>query len=252
MLAEPEALQGLQDTIEDANLTALPESIETGVLDGHFTQISLRMSDGSSLRTGGLVAEEYGPEAFRAVYAAIEQACETAVEEVNDPLPLAPLLLCEYADTQLEYTSDVAFLDQYGTWRTANNIRADISLNGGTHALLLYLSDPENSVPMETIDRDWLESIANAIDKLPDTVFETASTEQITFGLLKRHAFRYDEAGNRTEILLGVEGTERGRMDDPLARALYEWMEQQLPAYTFFGDYFGYSSRTADLDPLIP
>ncbi|MCL1795480.1 MAG: tetratricopeptide repeat protein [Clostridia bacterium] len=49
----------------------MPETIETGVLDGHYTRITVCLKNGESKTVGGLVAEEFGPDAFIAVYDAI-------------------------------------------------------------------------------------------------------------------------------------------------------------------------------------
>ena len=52
----------------------VPDVIDTGVLDGHFAYIKIEFEDGSILSKGGLIAEEFGPKAFRDLYEAINKA----------------------------------------------------------------------------------------------------------------------------------------------------------------------------------
>ena len=54
----------------------VPDAIDTGIMDGHFTHISIALDDGTILRKGGLVAEEFGPKAFRDLYEAIHKAVQ--------------------------------------------------------------------------------------------------------------------------------------------------------------------------------
>ena len=60
----------------ERNFHSMPEYLETGVLDGHFTWIIVKFVNGESKRVGGLVAEEFGPEGFIAIYNALIQAEE--------------------------------------------------------------------------------------------------------------------------------------------------------------------------------
>ena len=52
----------------------VPDVIDTGVLDGHFTYIKIEFEDGTILVKGGLIAEEFGPKAFQDLYKAINKA----------------------------------------------------------------------------------------------------------------------------------------------------------------------------------
>ncbi len=63
----------------------LPEYLETDVMDGHFTWITVTFSNGETKRVGGLVAEEYGPEAFIIVYDAVKAALDalTPLDELR-------------------------------------------------------------------------------------------------------------------------------------------------------------------------
>jgi len=70
----------------DAALTALvyehdffnmPEYLDTGVLDGDFVWITVNLLNGGSKTVGGLVADEFGPDDFIAIYNAVVQALET-------------------------------------------------------------------------------------------------------------------------------------------------------------------------------
>ena len=54
----------------------LPEYLDTGVMDGHFTWITICFKNGQSKRVGGLVAEEFGPEDFIAIYDAVVGALD--------------------------------------------------------------------------------------------------------------------------------------------------------------------------------
>jgi len=54
----------------------MPEYLETGVLDGHFTWITVHFNNGESKRVGGLVAEEFGSEDFVAIYDAVVSALD--------------------------------------------------------------------------------------------------------------------------------------------------------------------------------
>ena len=54
----------------------VPDAIDTGIMDGHFTHIKIEFDDGSVLRKGGLIAEEFGPKAFRGLYEAINKAVQ--------------------------------------------------------------------------------------------------------------------------------------------------------------------------------
>ena len=59
-----------------ADFIKVPDYIDTEVLDGHFTYIKIEFDDGYILRKGGLIAEEYGPKAFRNLYEAINEAVQ--------------------------------------------------------------------------------------------------------------------------------------------------------------------------------
>ena len=54
----------------------VPDVIDTGVLDGHFTYIKIEFDDATILVKGGLVAEEFGPKAFRDLYKSINKAVQ--------------------------------------------------------------------------------------------------------------------------------------------------------------------------------
>ena len=64
----------------------LPDRIDTGIMDGDFTHIKVEMDSGT-LRKGGLLAGEYGPQAFRDLYEAILQAVAGGVEDPQDATP---------------------------------------------------------------------------------------------------------------------------------------------------------------------
>ena len=73
--------------LNENDFFSLPESLDTGVLDGHFTWITIQMTDGSTFKTGGLVAEEYGPQSFINVYQVIEGILDAV--EVTPVIPPA-------------------------------------------------------------------------------------------------------------------------------------------------------------------
>lgn len=54
----------------------MPEYLDTGVMDGHFTWITVYALNGESKRVGGLVAEEFGPEGFIVIYEAVVRAMQ--------------------------------------------------------------------------------------------------------------------------------------------------------------------------------
>jgi len=71
----------MNDTVRnlglDAGLIALfhehgffdvPEYLDTGVMDGHYTWITVRFKNGESKRVGGLAAEEFNSVDFIAIY----------------------------------------------------------------------------------------------------------------------------------------------------------------------------------------
>ena len=67
----------------------MPEYIETGVMDGYFTWITVNYSDGESKRVAGLVAEKFGPEDFIIIYDALMKAQEIPADltqQANDVL----------------------------------------------------------------------------------------------------------------------------------------------------------------------
>ena len=52
----------------------MPENLDTGIMDGHFTRITVHFKSGESKSVGGLVAEEFGPEDFIIIYNAVVEA----------------------------------------------------------------------------------------------------------------------------------------------------------------------------------
>lgn len=68
---DPQALAALATTLARCGFYALPDYIETDVLDGHMTTIAVRGRDGQVFVSRGLVAETAGPAAFAGAYEAI-------------------------------------------------------------------------------------------------------------------------------------------------------------------------------------
>lgn len=75
LIATKDALAALADMLAQSGFYSLPDYIETDVLDGHMTSITVRDKDGQTFTSSGLVAETNGPAAFGAVYAAIGKVC---------------------------------------------------------------------------------------------------------------------------------------------------------------------------------
>jgi len=67
----------LTSLLHEHNFFGMPEYLETGVLDGHFTWITVNMRGGEVKRVGGLVAEAFGPEDFIVLYDALMEAKES-------------------------------------------------------------------------------------------------------------------------------------------------------------------------------
>ena len=82
---EGETDDTVRNLVPDADLIALlyehgffdmPEYLDTGVMDGHFTWIMVHFKNGVVKRVGGLVAEEFGPDGFIAIYDAVVEALD--------------------------------------------------------------------------------------------------------------------------------------------------------------------------------
>ena len=97
-MADLEAVSAL---IQANRFLDMPEHLETGVLDGDFNWITVRLGDGSEKRVGGLLAGDYGPEAFTAIYRAIGKAIENSAEFPPWLLPQYPPMRDETSGTPL-------------------------------------------------------------------------------------------------------------------------------------------------------
>ena len=74
MVFSPDA--ALVALLNDKGFFDMPEYIDTGVMDGRFTWITVNLRNGESKRVGGLEAEEFGPEDFIMIYDAVINAQE--------------------------------------------------------------------------------------------------------------------------------------------------------------------------------
>ena len=79
-VAQNEDLTALVSLLYEHDFFNMPEYLETGILDGDFTWITVTVRSGESKRVGGLLATEYGPEDFIAICNAIDQALLNIVE----------------------------------------------------------------------------------------------------------------------------------------------------------------------------
>ena len=76
--------------LNSVDFLSMPEYIETHVLDGHFTSITINWRDGGSKSVGGIEAEDFGTEDFIALCDSIGQIIENSYAYPNwykvDPL----------------------------------------------------------------------------------------------------------------------------------------------------------------------
>ena len=79
-VAQSEDLSALASSLFKHGFFDMPEYLETGIMDGDFTWITVTLRSGESKRVGGLLAEEYGPEDFIAIYNAIDQVMLNMIE----------------------------------------------------------------------------------------------------------------------------------------------------------------------------
>ncbi|MDR3051648.1 MAG: hypothetical protein LBU67_07990 [Oscillospiraceae bacterium] len=84
-LTHVEDVDTLVASLYEQDFFNMPEYLETGVMDGDFTWITVNMKNGESKRAGGLVAKEYGPKGFIALCDAINQVLQNSAEYPNGP-----------------------------------------------------------------------------------------------------------------------------------------------------------------------
>ncbi len=248
-------------------LFKMQESIDTNVLDGHKTSIGIELRNGDAVRTGGLVAEEYGPAAFRRAYKAIIAASEeamangavsasqSAAESDSAPdgaqqnEPVRPLLMSQYYNRAWGLTHEIVFLDRSGSIRAVRNEKLEAFNADDTAELLACLSDPANSRVIASETQLVVRSIEALIQSLPlDGIQINHHAEDA--GLLRRYAFAYAEDGKPDGIVLSVEGDMLGRIETAEARALCAWLQGVTPASQYFGESLGYAYTEDDLAPL--
>lgn len=75
----------LVSSLYEHDFFSMPEYLETDVMDGSFTWVTINMKNGESKRTGGLLAEEFGPDRFVAICEAISRVLQNSVEIPNLP-----------------------------------------------------------------------------------------------------------------------------------------------------------------------
>jgi len=83
--APREDFDDLVSSLNGHDFFSMPESFETGVLDGHFTWVTVILRSGESKRAGGLVAEEFGPEEYIAICEAIDVVLQNRTAYPNWP-----------------------------------------------------------------------------------------------------------------------------------------------------------------------
>lgn len=244
----------------------LPENLETDVLDGHYTYITLELASGYSARSGGLVAEEYGPKGFQTVYRAIEEVCRQAIEgeaAVPDDVPakaepsrtskrrdepLRPVLLTQYVNHAWEYVHYVRFIDQFGDLRIMNMEDGETPDGSCLDALLAYIADDGNSLFLFAYGDAFTGLVGEAIAELPGEGAEISMYADDA-GLLCRYAFIHGQDG-AVPILLSVDGDEMGRIETPQAKMLCAFLDGIMPAKDYFGEGFGHAYTESDMGPL--
>ena len=116
----------------------VPDAIDTGIMDGHFTHIVIEWADGTTVRKGGLIAEEFGPPAFRELYAAILRAVpsgESAPLDVDSILADYSVVRWTTADGYLYVLENIilpyeSYIPEHQLWRIRlrDGMREDYSL----------------------------------------------------------------------------------------------------------------------------
>ena len=127
--------ESLSQMVKADGFQSVPNNIETGVMDGHFTHIIIESDDGTIVRKGGLVAEAYGPQAFCDVYNAIMHAIEDVYEagEIRPPVLIQPQTPKQWVlgNAPGNYTSEITVLDLDGCaiWTQRSPVRASFFID---------------------------------------------------------------------------------------------------------------------------
>ena len=85
LIPEREDLAALALALGQHGFFDMDDYLETGVMDGHFTWVTVNLQNGETTTVGGLVAEKYGPEGFVAICDAIDRTVQGSVEFPNWP-----------------------------------------------------------------------------------------------------------------------------------------------------------------------
>jgi hypothetical protein len=157
LIAQKKDLTELVSALCEHEFFNMDKRLETDVMDGYFTWVTVNLQSGESKTVGGLVAEKYGPEGFIAICDAIDQVVQNSHEFPNWPADERLLPEAGQEGTQL-----YVFLDVNGiTERIAAELPSRASVCHYTVA---------GGTPYLTEDEATIRRVANALAEM--AVFE--------------------------------------------------------------------------------
>ena len=72
-------MTALLSSLYEHDFFSLPEYLETDVMDGDFTWVTVNLKNGESKRVGGLLADGFGPDHFIAICDAISRVLQNSI-----------------------------------------------------------------------------------------------------------------------------------------------------------------------------
>ncbi len=84
MQINPDGFAAIVNAIESNGFYSLPEYLDTEVMDGDYVYLTVRMDDGTQYRSGGLVADSEGPDAYKNIFRVIQDTLSGAVQNPGD------------------------------------------------------------------------------------------------------------------------------------------------------------------------
>ena len=154
--AQEEDFSALLLVLNSVDLLSMPEYIDTGVLDGHFTRITVNWRNGDSMSVYGINAEEFGPEGFIAICDSIGQILENSYIYPN---------WGEFEPFEGEDKDGIPLFD----FREANNIAARIAVDPPIRAAVC-LYTIAGGTPFITENENTVRSVAGALAEM--TVYD--------------------------------------------------------------------------------
>ena len=152
--AQREDIDALLLVLNSVDFLSMPEYIDTGVLDGHFTRITLNWRNGESVSVYGIEAEEFGPEGFIAICDSIGQILENSYAYPNWQKP----------ETS-EEKDGIPLFDFYDAKNIAARIAVDPPIRA---AVCLYTI--AGGTPFITENEDTVRRVAGALSEM--TVYD--------------------------------------------------------------------------------